>query len=298
MAVAQRSGRSRYRLALLILTAVTLLTLDFRGFGPLETAQSRVRDLLAPVVSALDTGFSPLENAWTSIFSADDLRRENAELRAALDEFRTADIRVDADNAAYRRLVEATGVTYVGDVDRITATVLSDAVGNFDDAVITIDVGRDDGVVPGMAVVTAAGLVGLVDVVDAGRSTVESVSSPDLVIGVTLLSTGTVGLGHGVVGDPSKFVVEGGLRWPETDGEARLPEVGSAVVTAASSRYPADVPVGRVAAVAPREAGLAQSVTVDLAAQTRDLGFVTVLLQPPSDEPPTAPGAPFLDVSP
>lgn len=298
MAVAQRSGRSRYRLALLILTAVTLLTLDFRGYGPLETAQSRVRDLLAPVVSALDTAFSPLEDAWTSVFSADDLRRENAELRAALDEFRTADIRGDADSAAYRRLVEATGVTYVADVERLTATVISNAVGNFDDGVITIDVGHDDGVVPGMAVVTAAGLVGLIDIVDAGRSTVESVSSPDLVIGVRLVSTGTVALGHGVAGDPSKFVLEGGLRWPETDDIGGMPEMGSAVVTAASSRYPADIPVGRVSAVETGEAVLAPSVTVDLVAETRDLGFVTVLLQPPVDDPPPAPAPPFQEVSP
>jgi hypothetical protein len=36
MALPDRSGRSRFTLALLIVTSITLLTLDFRGFGPLD----------------------------------------------------------------------------------------------------------------------------------------------------------------------------------------------------------------------------------------------------------------------
>ena len=38
MALAQRIGRSRHRLILLVLTAVSLLTLDLNGFGPLENS--------------------------------------------------------------------------------------------------------------------------------------------------------------------------------------------------------------------------------------------------------------------
>ena len=88
MAVAQRSGRARYRLLLLILTAATLLTLDFRGFGPLETAQSRVRDVLEPVVSAVESVLGPVAEVWTVMFSYNDLRSENAALTEELDRLR------------------------------------------------------------------------------------------------------------------------------------------------------------------------------------------------------------------
>ena len=297
MAVAQRSGRSRYRLGLLILTAATLLTLDFRGYGPLETAQSRTRDLLQPAVSVADAVLGPVAEVWTVMFSYNDLRSENAELREEVDRLRNADIRLDAEQEAFRRLRAAADVSYVGDVERITASVLRDSVGNFDDDVISIDVGHRHGVVPGMAVVTEAGLVGRINTVDAGLSTVTTISNPELSIGVRLLDTGEVGLGRGVAGDPTKFVVDAGLLWPADGDLSKLPGVGSSVVTAAASRYPADIPVGRVASVEAAEAGLVQVVTVDLAAEVRELGYVTVLLQPPADVAPVGPDSPFAGVS-
>ena len=298
MAVAQRSGRARYRLLLLILTAATLLTLDFRGFGPLETAQSRVRDVLEPVVSAVDVVLGPVAEVWTVMFTYSDLREENARLAAEVDRLASADIRNAAERDALERLLAATGVTYVDDVERLTATVLRDSPGNFDDDVMSIDVGHRDGVAAGMAVVTSAGFVGRVDAVDAASSTVTVVSDPGLVIGVRLLDSGDVGLGHGMAGDPTKFVVDAGLRWPETGDRSELPAIGSPVVTASGSRYPADIPVGRVAVVEPAEAGLAQLVTIDLAADVQDLGYVTVLLQAPDDEAPVGPDSPFLETSP
>ena len=298
MAVAQRSGRSRYRLLLLILTAATLLTLDFRGFGPLDTAQSRVRDVLEPVVSAVDVVLGPVAEVWTVMFTYNDLRSENERLRDELDRLASADIRNAAEQDALERLLDATGVTFVEGVERLTATVLRDSVGNFDDDVMSIDVGHRDGVAPGMAVVTSAGFVGRVETVDAALSTVTAVSDPSLVVGVRLLDTGDVGLGHGMAGDPTQFVVDAGLRWPETGDLSELPAVGSPVVTAAGSRYPADIPVGRVASVEPSEAGLAQLVTVDLAADVQDLGYVTVLLLTPDDVAPVGPDSPFPEQSP
>lgn len=294
MAVAQRSRRSRYRLLLLILTAVTLLTLDFRGYGPLETAQSRVRDILEPVVSAVDVVLGPVAEVWTVMFSYNDLRTENEQLQAEVDSLRSADIRAAARDDALDRLLDATGVTYVDDIEQVTASVLRDSVGNFDDDIVSIDVGHRDGVAPGMAVVTAAGLVGRVETVDTGQSTVTMISNPNLVIGVRLIDTGDVGLGHGMAGEQTRFVIDTGLRWPETGDLTELPAIGSAVVTAAGSRYPANIPVGRVAAVEPAEAGLVQLVTVDLAADVDDLGFVTVLLQVPVDTAPIGPDSPFL----
>ncbi len=298
MAVAQRSGRSRYRLLLLLLTAATLLTLDFRGFGPLETAQSRARDALEPVVSVFDAVLGPVAEVWTVMFSYNDLRSENAELRDEVDRLASADIRSAAQQDAFDRLLDATGVTYVDDVAQLTATVLRDSPGNFDDDAISIDAGHRHGVAPGMAVVTSAGFVGRVEIVDAASSTVTAVSDPGLVIGVRLLDTGDVGLGHGMAGDPTRFVVDAGLRWPETGDLTELPAIGSPVVTAAGSRYPADIPVGRVASVEPAEAGLALLVTVELAANVEDLGYVTVLLQAPTDEAPVGPDSPFPQDSP
>ena len=293
MAVAQRSGRARYRLLLLILTAATLLTLDFRGLGPLAWAQSRVRDVLEPAVSATETVLGPVSEVWTVMFSYNDLRAENERLSEELARVNSADLRLEARDDAFDRLLEATDIRYVTDVERLTATVLREAVGNFDADVVSIDVGRRDGVKPGMAVVTAAGLAGRVETADLASSTVTALGNPALVIGVRLLDTGDVGLGQAMPGDPTRLLVNTGLRSAASGTLAELPEVGTAVVTAAGSRYPSDIPVGRVAAVELGESGLVGVVTVDLAVDVGDLGFVTVLLHEPADEPPVGPDSPF-----
>ncbi len=278
MAVARRS---RYRLLLLVLTALALLTLDFRNYGPLETVQSGLRDLLRPLVAVTDTVLGPLGDLWTAAWEYDDLSNENEQLRAELGRLRGESIQIEANREAYRRLLEATEIEYAGDMQRVTATVIRDLVGNFADDVVTIDKGRRHGVKAGMAVITGSGLVGRIETVDTHHSTVELISSPDFTIGVRLVDTDDVGLGHGVAGDPTAFVVDAGLHGLQTGQPGPIPAVGSAVVTAAESRYPADIPVGRVTDVSDVKGGLAQVVSVALAVDTRDLGFVTVLLVAP-----------------
>ena len=192
---------------------------------------------------------------------------------------------------------EATDVDYVEDIGRLAASVLRDNIGNFRDDMFVIDKGRRHGLVSGMTVVTGAGLAGVVDAVGADQSTVTAISSPDLVISVRLLDTDDVGLGHGLEGDYTRFVVDKGLRRLDSARAGSLIRVGSVVVTAASSRYPADIPVGRVAVAESAETG-PRTVTVELAVDTRDLRFVSVLLAEPIDHPPIGPGSPFISLSP
>jgi rod shape-determining protein MreC len=288
MVLAQRTGRSRHRLALLVLTAATLLTLDFRGFGPVEAVQRGVRDVLEPVTSVADTLLSPISDAWNAAFDYNSLKSENERLRAELDELRGQAVQVQADRQAYLSLLEATEIDYVGDVERVAATVIRGSVGNFNEHSVTIDKGSSDGLEPGMAVVTGAGIVGRLDRVDSSTSTVELISSSEFTLGVRLVGVDEIGLGHGVNGEPTLFEVDRGLRTTDGNAEPIEIEIGSAVVTAAESRYPADIPVGIVIAVEADEDGLTQHVTLELAADVRDLGFVSVLVERLEDRPPLA----------
>ncbi len=291
MPPARRAGRSRYRLALLLLTAVTLLSLDFRGFGPIESAQSGVRDVIQPVTSLVDTVLSPIGNAWNAVFRYDSVEAENADLRRQLDELRGDSIQVEADRAAFVRLQQAVDIRFGGDIPTVAATVLRGEVGNFDTGVVTIDKGSSSGLKPDMAVVTGAGFVGRLSRVDRTTSTVELVSDPSLIVGVRMVSTGGVGLGHGVAGRPKQFVIDQGPGWPEGGDPTLLPRIGSAVVTATGSRYPAEIPIGTVADVSTPD-GLAMVVTVDLSNDVTDLGFVSVMIDVAPDEVPLLPVVP------
>lgn len=277
-------------MVLLGLTAITLLSLDLSGFGPIGTAQRWVRDLLHPVTQVAGAIASPFSNAWNAVFDYDDLEAERDQLRKELDDAEGAQLAAEAEREAFQRLLEATEITYLPTIPTETADVVRTAVGNFDDHVITIEKGSNHGIRPGMAVVTGAGLVGSVDRVDATTANVQLLSDSELVIGVRLVSTGEVGLGHTDADDPLTFVIDRGLDWPEDDDQSLLPEIGTVVVTAASSRYPAEIPLGRIKDVyLDPENDIAMIVEVELANDVRDLSYATVLLAEGVDQVPLVP---------
>lgn len=289
MALPQGGGRPRrqQRLVLLGLTAITLLSLDLSGFGPVGTVQRWVRDLLHPVTEVAGAIASPFADAWNAVFDYGDVKAERDELRRQLDEARGETMAAEAEREAFRRLLAATEITYLADIDRVTAAVVRGAVGNFDDDVITIDKGSRDGVEPGMAVVTGAGLVGRIERADVTTANVQLLSDSSLIVGVRLASTGEVGLGHSDPDDPGLFVIDQGLAWPEGGASDLLPQVGSVVVTAASSRYPAEIPVGRVRSVAlDPDDELSMIVEVELGNDVTDLAYATVLLAAGLDQVP------------
>lgn len=296
MALAQRTGRARHRLVLLTLVAITLLTVDLRGFEAARTAQQYVRDAFYPVNSLASTIFSPLGNIWKSLFQYDELEAENAELRQELDALLGAAIQAEADNTAYRQLLDALELPYAGGVTTLTARVERGPVGNFASNVVTINKGQQHGIGEGMAVVTGAGLVGRIERVDGVTSTVQLLSDPGLLVGVRLVSTDDVGLGHALAGQPGMFIVDQGPSWPTIEDTASIPAIGSAVVTDAESRYTAGIPIGRVLEVRPAADELSLEVVVELANDVEDLAFVSVLVVASPDELPIPPVVPSTSV--
>jgi cell shape-determining protein MreC len=82
----RRGGRTRFTLVLLILTSITLLTLDFRGFSPLSSVRSAVLDAFEPVGNFASDTMSPVRDAWNGAFDYDNVQSENEALRQRIDE--------------------------------------------------------------------------------------------------------------------------------------------------------------------------------------------------------------------
>ena len=271
MAVYRRTARSRFTLLLLVLTSITLLTLDYRGTGAgmIDSAKDGARDLFAPVQDASDRVFAPVGNLVGGVLHHGDLRTENVRLRRENDNLRGQLLR-SADTERERdALLDIGGLESAQDVPRVEARVVSVAPSNTE-LTIQIDKGSDAGVAVRMPIVTGAGLVGRVSEVSRRRATVVLLTDKTFSVGVRLAS-GDVGVANGT-GSRSTLTVD--LIDPATTVDPNEVVVTSGLQ---QSQYPPGIPVGRIRrAVAPRNA-LQQDVDISPVVDLRRLAFVTVL---------------------
>lgn len=279
-----RHSKSRFVVLLLAATAISLLTLDFQGFGPLEAVQGGVRSVLEPVAGTADRAFDPIRNAWHGVFDYGDLEEENAQLRRQVAELRQDPTQEQSARQQLETLMRQQGIVAAPTAERRIARVVSGPVSNFENN-IRIDRGTDDGIDVNMVVVTEDGLVGRVAEVTPSRSVVELVDSRDFGVGVRLASTTA----------PVTFTLRGQGRGQPLRIQGQVPvgtlRNGDAVLTSGLDRslFPSDISVGRIvnipegdAATARGAAGaMLENVEVHPFVNPGGLTFVTVLLWRP-----------------
>jgi len=270
----RRSGRTRFTILLLVLTAVTLLTLDGRGFGPIDSARSAILSALSPVGDAGAAVFRPISDAWSSAFDQGDLREENERLREENERLQGEVAAGELSQLQLQQLLENEGITFTGDLPRVHARVVAGSVGNFGQT-LDLDKGASSGIAEGMAVVTGKGLVGRVVQVSDDRCTVEMITSGNYQIGFNVVGSSAVGVARGT-GSPTV------LQGSRIDVTQKV-EVGSIVVTGGTraSRFPPDLPIGTIATVTTDEAARETTVEITLFARTTDLTYADVVIYTP-----------------
>lgn len=168
------------------------------------------------------------------------LRRENAELRDALDASRARVRELELETARLREILAIRDDQSPGVV--ATAQVVGGSSGLAVERV-TLGAGARDGVVERMPVTVPAGLVGIVTEVTGGRSVVRTVLDPESRVGVTVRGKGGQGVAVGEIGGRVRVV-----RFVESDPV----EVGDVVETSSyGGLFPRGVRVGVVTEVLP-----------------------------------------------
>ncbi len=270
-------SRRRFTLVLLVLTSITLLTLDFRGFGPLESARGAVLGVLAPVGDFFGGIGEPFGEMWNGARGYGELKDENRRLRARIDELEGRLATSEAAQQELDELKRTLDIEFAGGIEKVTARVSSGRVSNYDET-IEIDKGASSGIRPRMAVVTGAGLLGHVEVVSEHRATVRLVTQKDQSVGIKVRSD-----------QPVKGVAKG--QGDEHTLRATLIRfedpvaVDDLILTSGGrgSFYPPDIPVGKVIAVHENEVARQKEVEVDLFVNLSELEYVQVLLQEPKE---------------
>ncbi len=118
----RRGGRTRFTLILLILTSITLLTLDFRGFTPLNSVRSAVLDAFEPVGNFASDTLRPVGDAWNGAFDYDNVKNENEALRQRVDELEGQITSGDVAKQSLQQLLEQVDIPFVGDIPTAGST--------------------------------------------------------------------------------------------------------------------------------------------------------------------------------
>ena len=273
MVVYQRENRRRTILALIVLTAVTLITLDVRGSGPISTLRGGAHDVVDPIAGAFGAVFSPVGDWIDGVTSTTSLKDENARLRRRLDAARGQEARARAATQENKELKKLLDLPFVEDADAIAAQVVEGAPSNFE-FTVQIGKGESEGVGVDMPVVTGAGLVGRVLAVSRDRATVLLVKDPESGVGVKIEKSGAPGVVKGR-GDSDT------LRVDFVDPNADVTK-GEIVYTSGqqNSPFPAAIPVGTVSNITKAHGDLQQDVLVKPLVDFSRLDYVKVLRPP------------------
>jgi rod shape-determining protein MreC len=274
--VVYRRGNRRAVLVLLVVTAVTLITLDVRGTGPIDEIRGASRDVIAPVASAADRVFSPVGDWVGGVTRAGSLKDENARLRRELEDARGTSAKSRGYASENEQLTELLDLPYAEDAGAVAARVVSGSPGNFD-WTVQIDRGTSHGVSEGMPVVTGAGLVGRVREASGDRATVLLIKDPKSGVEVITENERTTGVAQGRTGEEL-------LRLDFVDPAVEVGE-GELVFTSGrdASRFPPNVPVARVARVDRHRGDLQQDILLRPLVDLDSLEFVKVLEWPPAN---------------
>ena len=219
MAVYKRASRRRSVLVLLVLTSLTLITLDVRGGngGVTRSVRDFAQDAVAPVQEGVDGLFTPISNWWDGVTKAADIKDENVRLRRQLAEARGQQAAAQGALRENRALKGLTKLTFVQDIPGVDAQIVTGSPSNFE-STVGLDKGRDAGIGPGMPVVAGEGLVGRVTDASGRRSTVLLLTDPSSGVSVRLATSGLLGIASGRSGsDLLRLDVESG----RYQGEAR-----------------------------------------------------------------------------
>jgi rod shape-determining protein MreC len=257
-------------LILLVLTSITLITIDARGNGGgvTRTVRDSARDAMAPVQSAVDDVLSPVADWFDGVAQSGNLKDENRTLRRELAQARgeAAQSRsVLRENGELRKLAQ---LPFVGDLAGVDAQVIAGSPGNFE-STIAVDRGSDAGIAPGMPVVTGDGLVGRIVQASRKRATVLLLTDPNSGVAVRLEKSGGTGVANGRAG--SNLLR---LDFVRPEFKVKRDEL---VFTADSGRYPANIPVGRVVSVKSSPGAIEQTILVQPLADVARSSVVRVL---------------------
>jgi rod shape-determining protein MreC len=276
--------RTRVVLAVLLLTALALITFDYRdgSSGPLRGLRQAGGSLFGGVERAVSVATGPVVGFFSRGTGVGGASPQVAALQRQVLQLRGELSKAQLSRAEYRQLSRLLALSGRGGYRIVAATVI--AIGQGYSQTVTLDAGSQDGVKPDETVIDGLGLVGTVTEVSAQTCTVLLATDATSVVGVTLAGSGQIGW---VTGPGISRSGSGLLKLQVLDENASLRR-GEQLVTSASVHdrpYVPGVPVGVISKVENRSGSLTALALVRPYVDFTSLGVVGIVIAPPSHNP-------------
>jgi rod shape-determining protein MreC len=240
---------SRRVLGLLVLAALTVITLDARtgSDSPLNPVRSAVGSVVGPLEAVTNDVTQPFADAGGFLRTNKSLRGDIATLSAENSRLRG---QVASEPLDRQRLAELDALTRTADqtgYSLVAARVIAMGPVQSFSRTVTIDAGTSSGVRADMTVLNNDGLVGRVVRATRSTATVLLIVDHSSVVGGRLSTNSEIGFlrGRGTIGDRGRLDLE-------LVDNAVEPSRDDAVVTWGSKNgvpYVAGIPIGRVESV-------------------------------------------------
>ncbi len=273
----RRSRRPRTTLLLLVLAAVTIITLDARGGFHTVTSglRSVAADAFAPVRAGVDAIVEPIGSFLAGSVHYGAVREQNEKLQEELGRLRSTQAGASDAEQALKQLSALLDLPYLANLQTVPAEVTDYGTSDFA-ATIGIGVGRSDGVQLDMPVVGAGGLVGQVVATSHHTATVRLITDGQSAVGVR----------YGPA--PGSLAVLTGQGAGKPLSASLIPSntpltVGEVFTTSGlqGAAYPAGIPVARVVSSSTGGSASEESVALEPEADLAHLRYVSVVLWGP-----------------
>ncbi|HEY5012005.1 MAG TPA: rod shape-determining protein MreC [Acidimicrobiia bacterium] len=275
MAGPGRGGRRRYVLVLLVMTSVTLITLDQRqgDSGPVGALGRFAHRVVAPVSDLGSSVLGPVSDWFDGVVHAGSLKHDNARLKRDLSAARIDALKGEQARRQNQILMKLDGQAFLDDIPSVVSRVVAQSPGNFERTVV-LDHGTESGIKAGMPVVAGDGLVGRVVQAWSGGCNVLLLDDPQFGVGVRMVRERITGVAQGQAGRSTLIADFSGPLGP-----SQRPRVHELAETSGlqGSTFPPGIPVGTATAVSVSDDGLTIDVRFAPLVDVSSLEYVKVL---------------------
>jgi rod shape-determining protein MreC len=273
----RNARRARLILTLLLLSAFTLITLDYRS-GALGGVRKAASTVFGPIQDGIDKVVHPIGSWFSSLGHLGSYKHENQELHRKVADLQTQLRMTEVERQEFQQEQKLLHLAGLGQFTSVAARVTAYGGAFGFESTIEINRGSANGLRKNLTVISGAGLVGRV--VDVGRttSTVQLANDSAFTAGTRVVTPHRLAVGAVSGNGRSKA-----MSLTLLDNTVRL-AVGQILVTFASGPggpFVPEVPIGKITHVTPANGQIAQTASVAPFVDFHSLDIVAVVVDAP-----------------